>query len=128
MSELIDSYDVKDKSIEQSSICDSESARTPLSDGRCERNVLNAESIVDQASIHRGLNPSDERGVARKYPLSDVGCDSDALHANVDVVGEIPRHPEPGSANALEVARNHVMTTSCQLTCHWMSIATSALD
>ena len=85
-------------------ICDSEAARTPLSDSRCERNVLNAESIFDQASSHRGLNPSDERGVARKYPLSDVGCDSDAPNVNIDVVGEIPRHPEPGSADARDVA------------------------
>ena len=93
MLELVDFDDVKDMSIEQSSIFDSEAARTPLKDSRCESNVLNAESIVDQASSHRGLNPSDERGVARKYPLSDVGCDSDALNVNIDVVGEIPRHP-----------------------------------
>ena len=93
-------------SIEHSSICDSEAARTPLGDSRCESNVLNAESIVDQASSHQGLNPPDERGVARKYPPSDVGCDSDALNVNFDIVGEIPRHPEPGSADACEVARN----------------------
>ena len=74
MSELVDSDDVKDMSIEQRSKCDGEAVRTPLSDSRCESNVLNAESIVDQASSHRGLNPSDERGAARKYPLSDVGC------------------------------------------------------
>ena len=60
----------------------------------------------DLASSHRGLNPSDERGVAHKYPLSDVGCDSDALNVNIDVVGETPRHPEPGSTDAREVARN----------------------
>ena len=106
MSELVDSDDFKDMSIELSSICDSEAARTPLSDSSCEINVLNAESFVDQASSHRGLNPSDERGVARKYPLSDVGCDSNALNVNIDVVGEITRHPEPGAANACEVARN----------------------
>ena len=44
--------------------------------------------------------------MARKYPLSDFGCDSDALNVNIDVVGEIPRHPGPGSADAREVARN----------------------
>ena len=38
--------------------------------------------------------------------MSDVGCDSDALHVNIDVVDEIPRHPDPGSADAREVARN----------------------
>ena len=44
--------------------------------------------------------------MARKHPLSDVGCDSDVLNVNIDTVGEIPRHPEPGSADAREVARN----------------------
>ena len=52
MSKLVDSDDVKDMSIEQSSICDSEAALTPLSDSRCENNVLKAESIIDQASSH----------------------------------------------------------------------------
>ena len=33
-------------------------------------------------------------------------CNSDALNVNIDVVGEIPRHPEPGSADAREVACN----------------------
>ena len=106
MSELVNSGYVKDMSIEQSSICDSKAARTPLSDSRCESNVLNAGSIVDQASSHRGLNKSDERGVARKYLLGDVNYDSDALNVNIDVVGELPRHPKPGSADAREVARN----------------------
>ena len=40
------------------------------------------------------------------YPPSDVGCDGDALNFNVDVVVEIPRNPEPGSADAREVSRN----------------------
>ena len=84
---------------------------------------MNSESIVDQALIHQGLNPSDERGVARKYSLSDVGCDSDALNVNIDVVGEIPRHPEPGSADAREVARN---PRDNDVT-HRVSITTSAL-
>ena len=84
MSELVDSDDVKDMSIEPSSICDRESAHTPLSESCCEDNVLNAKSIVDQVSSHRGLNPSDERGISRKYPLSDVGCNSDALNANIE--------------------------------------------
>ena len=46
MSELVDSDDVKDMSIEQSSVCDSEAASTLLSGSRCEINVLNAESIL----------------------------------------------------------------------------------
>ena len=44
--------------------------------------------------------------MAHKYPLSDVGCDSDALNVNIDVVAEISRHLEPRSADAREVARN----------------------
>ena len=44
--------------------------------------------------------------MARKYPLSGVGCDSDTRNVNNDVVGEISRHPEPGSADVREVARN----------------------
>ena len=44
--------------------------------------------------------------MARKYPLSGVGCDSDALNVNIDVVGGIPRHPDSDSAHAREVARN----------------------
>ena len=106
-SELVVSEDVKDMSMKQISICDIETARTPLSDIRCKNNILNAESIVDQASSHRGLNPAYERiKMARMYPLSDVGCDSDALNFNVDIFGEMPRHPDPGSADTREVARN----------------------
>ena len=41
MSELVDSDDVEDMRIEKSSICDSEAARTPLSDSCCESNVMN---------------------------------------------------------------------------------------
>ena len=44
--------------------------------------------------------------MARKYPLSDVGCDGDALNVHIDVVSEIPRHPKLGSADAPEVAHN----------------------
>ena len=40
-------------------------------------------------SSHRGLDQSDERGVACAYPLSDDGCDSYALNVNVDVVDKI---------------------------------------
>ena len=40
------------------------------------------------------------------YPLSGFGFDSDALNFNVDIFGEMPRHPDPGSADAREVARN----------------------
>ena len=65
--------------------------------------------------------------MARKYPLSDVGYDSDALNVNIDVVSEIPRHPKPGLADAREVARIHVMAKSYPMTRHRMSIVTSSL-
>ena len=38
--------------------------------------------------------------------MSDVGCDSDELNFNINIVVEISRHPEPGSSDAREVARN----------------------
>ena len=41
-------------SIEQSSICDSESARTPLSDSRFESNVLNAEALLTKRQVIEG--------------------------------------------------------------------------
>ena len=54
MSDLVDSDDVKDMSIEQSSIYGIEAARIPLSDSRCESNVLNAESIDDKGHLIEG--------------------------------------------------------------------------
>ena len=59
--------------------------------------------------------------------MSDVGCDSDALNVNIDVVGEIPRHPEPGSADDVNWHVIQVMKTSCPMSRHRMSIVTSAL-
>ena len=44
--------------------------------------------------------------MTNKYPLSNDGCDIDALNVNIDVVGEIPRHSEPGLADAREVERS----------------------
>ena len=52
MSESVDSDDVKDMSIEQSSICDKKAARTLLSDSRCENNALNDESIVAKQQVN----------------------------------------------------------------------------
>ena len=40
------------------------------------------------------------------YLLSDVGCYSDAQNAKYDIVGEIPRHPDLGSADARKVEHN----------------------
>ena len=118
MSELVDSDDVKDMRIEKSSICDREAARTPLSDSRCESSVLNAETLLSKC---RGLNPSDERGVARKYSLSDVGCDSDTL--NVILILLVKYHGIPIPARRMHVKWHviHVMTTSRPMTRHRMS-------
>ena len=57
-------------------------------------------------SSHRGLDLSDERKVSHMYLLSDVGCYSDAQNAKYDIVGEIPRHPDLGSADARKVEHN----------------------
>ena len=46
------------------------------------------------------INPSDDRGVARMYPLGDLGCDSDVLNFSRDIVGETPRHLELGSTES----------------------------
>ena len=59
MSELVASDHAKDTSIELRSLFDSEKARTSLSDIRCKNDSLDATSIVDQASRHRGLDPSE---------------------------------------------------------------------
>ena len=44
--------------------------------------------------------------MARMYPLSEIGCDSDSLNVSFDIVGEVTRHSEPGSTDTCEVARN----------------------
>ena len=71
---LVASDDVNDTSIKKSSLFDSEKPRTSLSNNRCHNDPPNTESVVAEASSHRELYPSDERGVAYMYPQSDVGC------------------------------------------------------
>ena len=51
MSELVAFDHEKDMRIEQSSLFDSETEQTPLSDIRCNNDSLNAESIVDQRQV-----------------------------------------------------------------------------
>ena len=87
MSELVESDEIKDISREQGSLTVSETARTPLSDTRCDSESLNAESIVGQMPSYQGLCPADERGVTRKYSLSDVDGDVNALNVISDIVG-----------------------------------------
>ena len=60
MSEHVNSDDIKDTSIEQSSLCDNETSRTQFSYIRSGNKVLNAERIADQELSYRGLDPSDE--------------------------------------------------------------------
>ena len=43
--------------------------------------------------------------MARKYPLSDVASDRDALNVNHDIVGETPRHPGLGPKEARVATR-----------------------
>ena len=52
MSELVEFDDIKDMSILQGSLLESETSRTPLIDIRCGNSLLNAESIVDCALSH----------------------------------------------------------------------------
>ena len=108
MSELVESDDVKDISREQGSLTVSETARTPLSDTRCDSESLNAESIVGQRLSHQGLCPADERGVTRKYSLSDVDGDVNALKVISDIVGSLPRHLD-------DALKCHVL--------HWVAIS-----
>ena len=54
MSELVDSDDVEDMSIEPSSICDRESAHTPLSESCCENNVLSAKALLTKCQVIEG--------------------------------------------------------------------------
>ena len=65
---------------------------------------MNAKCIVDQASSHRGLNPWDERGLARMYPHSEAGYNRDSIPISILLVKyqDIPLDP----ADAHEVARN----------------------
>ena len=93
MSELVESDDVKDISREQGSWTVSETARTPLSDTRCDNESLNAGSIVGQRSSHQGLCPADGRGVASKYSLSDIDGDVNALNIANDIVDNLSKHP-----------------------------------
>ena len=52
MSELVEFDDIKDTSILQGSLLESETSRTPLIDIRCGNSLLSAESIVDCALSH----------------------------------------------------------------------------
>ena len=69
---------------------------------------LNAEGIVDLEPSHHGPSPSDERRVARKYPLSDVAYDSDALNVEHDIVGVTPRPPGLGPNDARVATRKQL--------------------
>ena len=85
ISELIDSH-VNIRSVEQFSGTQSEVARTPLSDNRSDYESLNAESIAGLAPGNQGLDPSDVRGVASIYPLSDGGYKSESLDVDNGIV------------------------------------------
>ena len=111
MSELVESDDVKDISREQGSWTVSETARTPLSDTRCDSESLNAESIVGQRPNHQGLCPADERGTMRKYSLSDVDGDVNALNVIIEIVDNMSRHPN----DACEVARFPLRSVDCDV-------------
>ena len=58
--------------------------------------------IMDDISV--------EREVARKYSLSDVTSDSDALNVNKNIVGEKPCHHGPFSLDQRGVARKYSLS------------------
>lgn len=103
VSELIDPS-VNESSVERGSETHSETAYTPLSVGGCNSASLNAESIVGFEPGHQGLNPSDEREVARIYPPSDGGCNSASLSAE-SIVGLEPGHQGLDPSDERGVAR-----------------------
>ena len=77
----------------------------PSSDIRCDNESLKAEGIVDPESSYHGPSPSDERGEARQYSLSDVACNSDALNVDHNIIGVTPRHPGLGPNDARVATR-----------------------
>ena len=66
MSIIVDSDDMNNIIREPRSLTVCETAHILSSDLRCDNDSPNDEGIVDLESIHHGLGPTDERGVARK--------------------------------------------------------------
>ena len=74
MSELVIFTDVNEVRPEQSSITDSGTACTPLSETRCGTESLNAKSIDGLEPMYQNPCATDARRVARKHPHSEGGC------------------------------------------------------
>nr|CCA27706.1 reverse transcriptase putative [Albugo laibachii Nc14] len=106
MSELITYEDVSNIGPQKNSSIASGTARTPLSDTRCDNESLKAESIVGLVPSHQGLDPANERGVARVNPLSGVSCNNESLDVIEDIIGETPRHQRRDLSDARGVACN----------------------
>ena len=68
---------------------------------------MDVDSIRDSRSSHLECDPFDIRGVVRKHPKSEGGCNSTSLSVGNVIVGETPRHHERGSSDACAVAREH---------------------
>ena len=102
-------------------------AHTPSIYIRYDYDSLNAESIVDQASSRQGLEESDKRVLARKFPLLEVGCDRDAKNVDHDIVLKARRHPALVSTVRVKWNIIHEMLSSIQVPRHMMSLMTPTL-
>ena len=56
---------------------------------------MSTMTLLVKKPSHHGPCLSDERGVARKYLLSDVTSDSNTLNVDNDIVSEISSHHGP---------------------------------
>ena len=92
MSELAISDHFNDVRPEQSSVPDSKSTRTPLSDTRCDTESLNTEGIVGLHPRYEKTCVPDARGVARKrsqpHSQSEGGYNNTPVNIGNDIVGK----------------------------------------
>ena len=78
-----------------------------MSGTRFYNEPLDDDSFDDPRSSNVGCDPLYIRGVARKHPKREGGCNSTSLNVGNDIVDETPRYQELGSPDAFEVAREH---------------------
>ena len=89
MSEIVISDDVNDVSLEHKISIDSVIARKPLSDTRCDTDLLNAESIADLGPRNQDPCSTDARGVTTEHPQGEGGCKRASLNVDNDIIGKV---------------------------------------
>ena len=65
---------------------------------------MDVDSIRDSRSSHLECDPFDIRGVVRKHPQSEGGCNSTSLYAGNGIVGETPGSQESDFPDICPVA------------------------